>query len=226
MTYTEQIDHPPELVAPPAAAVAGVLFALLFATSVILVRAAVPAEPVALSNWTASTRSQISFALWLMPFAGVAFLWFLGVMRDHLGEHEDRFIATVSMGSALLFLAMTFMAFAIAASVVAFYPATDDAILTSDLFLLNRRLIDLVFYTYALKMAGVFMISLATLWRKTGTFPRALALITYLLALVLLVSLNLTHWIVLVFPAWTLLISVYMLVGNARGRRASSGAAD
>jgi len=43
-----------------------------------------------------------------LPFAGIAFLWFIGVLRDRLGELEDRFFATVFLGSGLLFLAMLF----------------------------------------------------------------------------------------------------------------------
>jgi len=31
----------------------------------------------------------------LVPFAGVAFLWFIGVLRDRLGQQEERFFATV-----------------------------------------------------------------------------------------------------------------------------------
>ena len=51
----------------------------------------------------------------LIPFAGIAFLWFIGVLRDRIGEREDRFFATVFLGSGLLFVAMLFVAAAIAA---------------------------------------------------------------------------------------------------------------
>jgi hypothetical protein len=53
-------------------------------------------------------------ALYLVPFAGIAFLWFIGVLRDRLGELEDRFFATVFFGSGLLFLAMLFASAAVA----------------------------------------------------------------------------------------------------------------
>lgn len=33
--------------------------------------------------------------------AGIAFLWFIGVIRDRSGAHEDRFFATVFLGSGL-----------------------------------------------------------------------------------------------------------------------------
>jgi len=64
---------------------------------------------------------------------------------------------------------------------------------------------------YALRMAGVTMISLATIWMRTDLMPRWLAVITYLLALVLLLVVNFSLWITLIFPAWVFLISLYIL---------------
>ena len=45
----------------------------------------------------------------LVPFAGIAFLWFIGVVREQLGNVEDRLFSTVFLGSGLLFLAMLFI---------------------------------------------------------------------------------------------------------------------
>ena len=61
---------------------------------------------------------MVSIALHLLPFAGIAFLWFVGVVRDRLGENEDRFFATVFLGSGLLFVAMLFCAGALAAGLL------------------------------------------------------------------------------------------------------------
>ena len=55
----------------------------------------------------------------LMPFAGIAFLWFIGVVRDGFGRYEDKFFSSVFMGSGLLFLAMTFVSSAVGAGLVA-----------------------------------------------------------------------------------------------------------
>jgi hypothetical protein len=54
----------------------------------------------------------------MLPFAGIAFLWFIAVMRDRLGELEDRFFTTVFLGSGLLFIAMIFTAVAIAGGII------------------------------------------------------------------------------------------------------------
>ena len=63
-------------------------------------------------------EAAVAIALNLVPFAGIAFLWFIGVLRDRIGEHEDRFFATVFLGSGLLFVAMIFVAAAITGAVI------------------------------------------------------------------------------------------------------------
>ncbi len=67
-----------------------------------------------------------------------------------------------------------------------------------------------------MRMAGMFMFVLGTIWVHTQVMPRWLALVTYALALVLLISIGFTPWVVLVFPAWVFVISVYILILNYR----------
>jgi len=79
------------LTTPRAAAIAGILFGVLFAASLILLRSAIPADPYAGTEWIEHGAPRISLALDLIPFAGIAFLWFIGVVRDRLGRYEDQF---------------------------------------------------------------------------------------------------------------------------------------
>ena len=65
-------------------------------------------------------------------------------------------------------------------------------------------------------MAGVFMISLGTIWLRTGLMHRGWAFLTYALALVLLVSISYSPWVTLIFPGWVLAVSVYFLILNLR----------
>ena len=104
---------------PRAAAVAGVLFALLFGASLVLIRIALPegAEPG--SQWLIAGSGNIKIAAALMPFAGIAFLWFIGVVRDGFGGFEDKFFSCVFIGSGLLFLAMMFVTMAVGAGLEA-----------------------------------------------------------------------------------------------------------
>src|SRR5512139_4137591 len=99
---------------PQAAAIAGILFALLYGISLLLVRSTFPSDQAVDAAWLDTHSKPISLALNLVPYAGIAFLWFIGVIRDRLGDREDRFIATVFLGSGLLFLAMIFAGAALA----------------------------------------------------------------------------------------------------------------
>src|SRR5881392_19115 len=73
-----------ELRTPRAAAVAGVVFSLLLGVILVLVRISVPANPSDAQEWLADSgrRHTVLVAVNLVPFAGIAFLWFIGVVRD------------------------------------------------------------------------------------------------------------------------------------------------
>lgn len=75
---------------------------------------------------------------------------------------------------------------------------------------------------YAVRMACVFMISLGTIWTRTHAMPRVFVFLTFTLALLLLVSSSLTLWLILIFPAWVFVISLFILVVSLRGERAKA----
>lgn len=187
---------------PRAAAVAGILFALLFTISIVLIRVAVPlAFATELSEEEIRQNSErLSLALTLVPFAGIAFLWFIGVVRDRLGKHEDQFFSTVFLGSGLLFLAMTFASAAVAGGILSTYPLLRDPVTGKSVLSFGRAVTQTILNVYAIRMAGVFMISLSTIWMRTRVMPRLFVFLTYGLALVMLLSINLSPWLILVFP--------------------------
>lgn len=200
------------LTTPRAAGVAGIIFALLFAATVILVRLSIPQEATADTEWLAEGRSFISAATIIMPFAGIAFLWFVGVVRDLLGDYEDQFFSTVFFGSALLFLALIFVSMAVTGGLITGMTLDSSHAINSGIIIFARSVTLQIANVYALRMAGVMMLSLGTIWLRTRLVGRWLVIVTYLLALLLLLVINLNLWIVLVFPAWVLLVSVYILV--------------
>jgi hypothetical protein len=199
------------LTTPRAAAVAGILFALLFAASVVLLRISIPERLNANAEWMETGSGNITIALGLMPFAGIAYLWFIGVVRDKLGEYEDRFFSSVFYSSSLLFLAMVFISMAIIGGLVAGYRLNPGITLDSHVIYFSRAIMVQLSNVYALRMAGVTMISLATIWIRTGLAPRWLALVTFTLAVILLVVVNFSLWVMLIYPAWVGLISLYIL---------------
>ena len=160
----------------------------------------------------------MKLALNLVPFAGIAFLWFIGVVRDHLGEQEDKFFATVFFGSGLLFLGTLFVSAAVMGGLIIVYAAGLADPTETGTYALGRAVTYVVLNTYAMRMAGVFMISSCTLFIRTGVTSRWMAWLGYALALLLLLTITAFSWISLVFPAWVLLISIDILVENLRGR--------
>lgn len=214
MSMVQQQPH--ILKTPRAAAVAGILFAALFATGIIAVRLAVPQDLSAGTEWLTVGRQRVTIALAVMPFAGIAFLWFVGVIRDLLGEYEDRFFASVYFGSGLLFMGMAFVAMAIGGGLIASFEfdRAHSVVLDSDVIVFGRAVALQISNVYAMRMAGVFMTSLAAVWFRTRVVPRWLTFITFALAVILLVVLSYSLWVTLIFPTWTLLVSLYILVVN------------
>ena len=205
---------------PKSAAVAGIVFSLLMFTIFGLLRRSIPADPLESGAWLATDTKAIALALNLVPFAGVAFLWFLGVLRDRLGRQEDRFFATVFFGSALLYLAMLFAAAAVIGAVMLLASiAEPNEVMSSAIFRFARATIYILSNVYATKMAAVFMISTSTVVIYTGIAPRWIAFAGYLLALVLLIGSYYIGWGFAVLPVWVCLMSVYILMDNLRGPR-------
>ena len=201
-----------KLTTPRAAALAGVLFAVLFSAAIILIRSSLPEGAQPGSQWLETGNDKIRLASELMPFAGICFLWFIGVVRANLGQLEDKFFATVTLGSGLLFLAMMFATSAVGAALAATSHDLGESISGSGFDVFGQMLLLKLSKTYALRMAAVFMMSLATIWLRTGLMPRWLVILSYLAALTLIIGGDTTMWLTLAFPAWVLVVSVLFLV--------------
>ena len=148
----------------------------------------------------------------LLPFAGIAFLWFIGVLRDRIGPGEDRFFATVFLGSGLIFVAMFFAAGAVAAGLVDTAAETGGGDGGATVWPVGREIGHTLVTVYGLRMAAVFAISATTLASRLRLVPRWLAVLGYTTALVLLLGAGLVPWLDLVFPAWVFVISAHILV--------------
>lgn len=207
---------------PIAGAVAGILFAVLFSLSVMIIAGTMTDVAHDTGAWLELGAGPFRFAIGLVPFAGIFFLWFIAVARQRLGRFEDQFFSTVFLSSGLLFLAMIFAAAASAAAIAAVYAKAPSAFAASNTYLYARQIVAQIFNVYALRMAAVFLISQATLWLRTGVMPRSMALLTYGVALVLLFVVTQASWVVLVFPGWVFLVSVYILVTHLAGRPVSA----
>jgi hypothetical protein len=213
----EETITPKALQTPRAAGVAGILFALLFGIIVVLLRKVVPSNPYAAGAWLTqpSNRRELSFALALVPFSGIFFLWFMGAVRARIGDAEDKFFSTVFMGSGLLFVAMLFVFAAIFGALISI-AGLHNGRPPTDIWQLGRAATFKLAAVYAVKMGAVFMIASSTIALRLRIHSRLVAGVGYAAALLLLFASSTLPWIQLVFPIWVLLVSINILVLSYR----------
>ena len=216
---------PAALARPPAAprmvAISGIIFSLLFIVCLVLIRLAVPADPTDPGEWVADAgfRNWVRVALNLIPFAGIAFLWFMAVLRDRVGLLEDRFFATVFLGSGLLLTAMLFATGAVAGATMESLAVDGRPSAQNATFGFGRRLCYALMNIYLIKMAAVFMFVTSSIGLRTTVLPRWLAFVGFAVGLTLLLAITDFAWIALLFPLWVLLVSAYLLAVELGQRR-------
>jgi hypothetical protein len=196
---------------PRAAAFAGIIFSVLLITALTLLRISVPANAAVAGQWLTDSgkRAAVAVGLNLVPFAGIAFLWFIGVIRDRIGAHEDRFFATVFLGSGLLFVGMLFVAAAVAGGLIAGIASSGSP--GAGTLALGRNVTSLLLNVYTMRMAAVFTLTTVTIARRTAIVSRWLTVAGIATALVLLVGVGISPWVELLFPVWILSVSIDIL---------------
>jgi len=202
---------------PRAAAIAGILFALLLATAIVLFRLSMPTDPSQAGVWlSGGRRTAVTVAVNIVPFAGMAFLWFIGVLRHRLGEREDKFFATVFLGSGLLFVAMLFTATAMIFGLLASFSAAPSTTNEIELWDLGSKVSAAMLDVFSLRMAAVFIISTSTVFLRTGVIKRWIAFLGLAIALVLLVASGSVPFINLLLPLWIFVVSMDVLIFDLR----------
>jgi hypothetical protein len=208
---------------PRAAGVAGLAFAVLFVVSIVLLRNHPAKGSTAAEIRNFYLRDQAdSVALvgvYLAPFSGIAFLWFIAAIRHLIGDREDRFFATVFLGSGLLFVAMLFIAAGVGGAVLTAVRFQDEPVPSPETAVTIRSLAFGFLFVYAMRMAAVFMLVVSTIGMRLAVFPRWLVVAGYLAALVLIVNVSYNEAFVLVFPAWVFAVSVVILRTSASRTR-------
>jgi hypothetical protein len=210
-TESRQVPAPPRGVA-----ISGIVFSVLFIVSLVLVRRAVPADPTVPGEWLADARFRdlVRMALNLIPFTGIAFLWFMAVLHNRIGLREDRFFATVFLGSGLLFVAMLFASAAVAAAMLETFSVEGRLTAQSEAFAFGRRTSQVFMNIYAIRMAAVFIFVTSSIGLRTAFLPRWLAFVGFAVGLVVLLVITDFAWIALLIPLWVLVVSAYILVAD------------
>jgi len=200
---------------PHSAAIAGILFALMRIISLVLITSV--SSPAEFSiEWLEAWTGTSTVVVLLVVFSGIAFLWFTGVIRDLIGEREDHFFATIFLGSGIIYVALGFVWAAIFGALLGIYSTLTHLLVNNDIYIFGLAIMDEIGNNYALRMAGVYMTSINTLWARAEVMPRWLIIITYIVALGFLFFAEMLFMARYFFPAWVFLVSIYILILNYR----------
>jgi hypothetical protein len=212
----DHVSAPPRVVG-----ISGIVFSTLFIASMLLVRIAVPADPADPGEWLTDSaiRDAVRYAVHLVPFTGIAFLWFMGVLRNRIGLLEDRFFATVFLGSGLLFVATLFVAAAASEVLLVGFANSTIPPRQSETYIVVRRMVFALINIFGVKMAAMFMFVTSSIGLRTKFLARWLSFIGFALGLVLLFAITDFAWIILLFPMWVLLVSAWVLIKDFRQNR-------
>jgi hypothetical protein len=219
-----EVEH--RLETPRAAGIAGLLFSALFVVSLLLIRErpapGSTAQEIAYFYLKGEGGRVALVGLYLVPFAGIAFLWFLAAIRSHLGAREDRFFATVLLGSGILFVATLFAASAAAGALVAGVKYLDEPAPSADSVVLARSLGFTLLFVFGVRMAAVFMLVASTIGLRTGFLPRWLVVAGYVCGLAYLLTLTYIEFLALLLPVWVTAVSLEILRTRRRNLASSS----
>ena len=212
-------DHErPGAGSPRLTAAAGCAHALLFLVSYWLVTStpgpqATDQELLAFYE-SGDRRRLIVVGLYVMPFAGIAFLWFSVALRTSIlagPQRVSELLAGMQLMSGILYVALFFVA-AAAISVMAvgmeFVHSRLDPVVARELPLYGRALL----MVFAMRMAAIFVFTTTRLGRRTDALPRWFACVGWVVGLFLLLSASFSRGFVLVFPGWLLLLCAVVLV--------------
>jgi hypothetical protein len=213
---TALTESPQASSAPPVVAISGLVFAVLYVVSLVLIRLSAPADPTEPGAWLADPilRNWVRVAMNLVPFSGIAFLWFMATLRNRIGLQEDRFFATVFLGSGCLFVAMLFVAASVTQGLMDTFGGTVPD--QSEAYRTGRSMVHALMHTFGFKMAAVFMFMTSTIGLRTAILARWVSFVGYACGLVLLLMIGNFAGITLIFPFWVLLVSTYVLYSDFR----------
>jgi len=199
-----------------AAAVAGVVYSVL--TVVALVRLSrLPELDLSDEDLTAwydddAHQAWLIGALSLAAVGSIAFLWFVAVIRRRLGDLEDRFFATVFLGSGIVYVTVWLIgAGALAAPAVAL-TQLDTATVSPASASLAGGIGGSLILVVAPRLQAVFIFTTSTVILRSRVLPSWLAFLGYVIGLILFVVPLVTQPAGLAFPAWVLIVSVVLMV--------------
>jgi hypothetical protein len=203
-------------------ALAGIVFAALFVVAAVLVRRA-PAlrDPDAVYEafYVDDGETLATLGLTVVPFAGIALLWHLSATRAMFQAVPRRFSPVqgwLQMAAGLMFLCMMFVGSAAVGAVALLGVFEVTPLPPPDVARALAAVGYGLMFVFGVRMAGMYMITTIGMASAAGLLPRWLAVVGYLAAAFLLVSTTYHPLVLLVFPAWVVVVSVVLLIRAGR----------
>lgn len=164
-----------------------------------------------------SRRQMILVGLYVMPFAGIAFLWFSVALRAWIrasSPRESEVFSGIQLASGILYVGMFFAAAAshsVVAVSIEFSRSPLDPVVARQFPQYGATLM----LVFAMRMAAMFVFTTSRIGKITGVLPRWFTNVGLVVGLFLLLSATFSRVLVLVFPFW-LLVLCGLLLAQAR----------
>ena len=205
-----------------AASVAGIVYAVL--TVLALIRLSrfpsLSLSDEELTAWFDDDAHQawLIGALALASIGSIAFLWFVAVIRRRVGALEDKFFATVFLGSGIVYVAVWLIGAAALAAPAVAMTQLDDATVNSASATLAGGIGGSLILVVAPRLQAVFIFTTSTVIMRSRVLPSWLAILGYLTGLALFVVPLIAEPAGLLFPVWVFTVSAVLLLHRPTNR--------
>lgn len=199
-----------------AAAVTGVLFAVLYAASLWLIQSALPewdatAGRVAAQIARSDARTAMTAGYALAPFAAIAFVWFVAVIRRRIPS-EDRFVSTVFVAGSTVFVVVYLIAISVLAAPFSVEATQDINFLEPETLVVLRSIAYGLLFVVGTRIQALIILSATAVGRQYRVWPRWLIFFGYAVSLFHIVNLTLFEPLALTFPVWVIALSITLVV--------------
>jgi hypothetical protein len=204
-----------------SAAIAGIVFVVLYTLGYYLVAQSPPGNAtdaeIAAYYGNGQMLSLAVAGMFAMPYAGIAFLYFMVMLRALArasGIPFSRVLANVQFGAGLLFLALLFGAAAAQVATTAsmqFAGIQPDPVAVRILPFYGATLLVM----FAMRMAAMFVFTTVSMAWATHLIPAWFRWLSYMVGVLLLLAATFAAWFALLFAGWVFVLCVLILVRQA-----------
>lgn len=164
-------------------------------------------------------RDAMLVGLYLMPFAGVAFIWFLVALRTLIARRDRReplllsneVLSNVLLISGILYVAIFFttsVAVAATAATVEF----EGTLISPSVVRLFLGFGHTLLYSIGLRMGAMVVFTTSTIGRRVKMLPHWFSYLGYAVGLLLLLIVSFSPALAVIFPLWLLSLCAIMLL--------------